>query len=46
MHRVLDVIFGEDAVRARTKNAADNLSSLRRLALNLFKTEKSIRTGQ
>ncbi|MCF6311936.1 MAG: ISAs1 family transposase [Verrucomicrobiales bacterium] len=40
LHWVLDVIFGEDAVRARTKNAAGNLSSLRRLALNLFKTEE------
>ncbi|MCP5115621.1 MAG: transposase, partial [bacterium] len=40
LHWVLDVIFGEDAARARTKNAAGNLSSLRRLALNLIKNEK------
>lgn len=43
LHWVLDVVFGEDAARARTKNAAANLSSLRRLAQNLIKatpTEK------
>lgn len=40
LHWVLDVVFGEDAARARTKNAAGNLSSLRRLALNLIKKEE------
>lgn len=40
LHWVLDVVFGEDAARARTKNAAGNLSSLRRLALNLIKSEE------
>ena len=40
LHWVLDVIFGEDAARARTKNAAGNLSSLRRLAINLIKSEE------
>ena len=34
------MVFGEDAARARTKNAAGNLSSLRRLALNLIKKEE------
>lgn len=37
LHWVLDVVFGEDAARARTKNAAANLSTLRRLAQNLIK---------
>lgn len=39
LHWVLDVVFGEDAARARTRNAAANLSQLRRLAINLIKTE-------
>jgi predicted transposase YbfD/YdcC len=39
LHWVLDVIFGEDAVRARTRNMAGNLSSLRRLTLNLLKAD-------
>lgn len=37
LHWVLDVVFGEDASRARTGNAAANLSTTRRLALNLIK---------
>jgi len=38
-HWVLDVIFGEDQCRARSGHAAQNLSTLRRLVLNLLKTE-------
>jgi predicted transposase YbfD/YdcC len=37
LHWVLDVVFGEDASRARTGNAAANLSTTRRLAQNLIK---------
>jgi predicted transposase YbfD/YdcC len=37
LHWVLDVVFGEDASRARTGNAAANLSTTRRLAQNLLK---------
>jgi predicted transposase YbfD/YdcC len=37
LHWSLDVTFGEDRSRARTKNAAQNLATLRRLALNLIK---------
>ncbi len=40
LHWVLDVVFGEDSSRARTRNAASNLSSLRRLAHNLIKKEE------
>jgi hypothetical protein len=36
---VLDVIFGEDGARARTRNMVGNLSSLRRLMLNLLKAD-------
>lgn len=39
-HWVLDVIFNEDGCRARTGNAAANLSTLRRIALNLLKQNK------
>ncbi|HIK12065.1 MAG TPA: ISAs1 family transposase [Oscillatoriaceae cyanobacterium M33_DOE_052] len=37
LHWCLDVVFGEDASRIRTQNAARNLSILRRLALNLVR---------
>jgi predicted transposase YbfD/YdcC len=37
LHWVLDVVFGEDASRARGGNAAANLSTTRRLAQNLIK---------
>lgn len=37
LHWCLDVVFGEDASRIRTQNAAQNLSILRRLALNLLR---------
>ena len=36
-HWVLDVVFGEDACRTRTKNADDNLAVLRKIALNLVR---------
>ena len=38
-HWVLDVVFREDEARARCGDAAQNLSTLRRIALNLLKTE-------
>jgi predicted transposase YbfD/YdcC len=41
LHWTLDVTFREDQARARTKNAAQNLAALRRLALNLLKSETS-----
>ena len=37
VHWVLDVAFGEDASRVRQGNAAENLSVLRRMALNMLK---------
>lgn len=39
LHWSLDVIFGEDQNRARTKNASENLSTLRKMALNIVKKE-------
>lgn len=45
LHWVLDVQFGEDQSRARTGFAAENLATLRRLALNLLKNEKTKKRG-
>ncbi len=48
LHWSLDVTFREDQSRARTKNAAQNLATLRRIALNLIKrnTEENISQRQ
>jgi predicted transposase YbfD/YdcC len=45
LHWVLDVQMNEDQSRARAGYAAENLATLRRLALNLLKREKSKRRG-
>jgi predicted transposase YbfD/YdcC len=45
LHWVMDVRFGEDQSRARTGYAAENLATLRRLALNLLKSEKTKNRG-
>src|SRR4051812_23727102 len=44
LHWLLDVVFGEDQSRARSGYAAQNLATLRRLALNLLKREKKKRS--
>lgn len=41
LHWVLDVAFNEDQCRIRTGYAAENLASIRRLALNALKTNKT-----
>ena len=41
LHWILDVTFHEDQSRARTKHAAQNLATLRGLALNLVKKENT-----
>ena len=41
LHRCLDVTFREDDSRARTKNAAQNVATLRRIALNPIKKDCS-----
>lgn len=46
LHWSLDVIFREDDSRARTKNAAQNLASLRRISLNLIKKDQSMNCSQ
>jgi len=45
LHWVLDVQFGEDQSRARTGYAAENLATLRRLALNLLKRDTIKKRG-
>jgi predicted transposase YbfD/YdcC len=45
LHWVMDVCFREDQSRARTGYAAENLATLRRLALNLLKQEKTKKRG-
>jgi hypothetical protein len=42
---LLDVCFREDQSRARAGYAAENLATLRRLALNLLKREKTKKRG-
>ena len=45
LHWVLDVQTREDESRARTGHAAENLATLRRLALNLLKREATKKRG-
>lgn len=41
LHWSLDMVFNEDRQRKRTKNAADNFSYIRKIALNLLKKDSS-----
>ncbi|MDR0716586.1 MAG: ISAs1 family transposase, partial [Azoarcus sp.] len=41
LHWCLDMTFGEDASLVRLRNAAQNFSFLRRLALNLLRADTS-----
>jgi len=45
LHWSLDVTFGEDQARMREGNSAENFSILRRIALNLFRQDKSVKAG-
>ena len=45
LHWTLDVSFGEDGSVIRVGHAAENMSTLRRVALNLVKGEKSLKIG-
>jgi predicted transposase YbfD/YdcC len=45
LHWVLDIAFREDHCRVRKDHAAENLSVLRQMALNLLNNEKSAKGG-
>ena len=45
LHWSLDVVFGEDQARMREGNSAENFSILRRIALNLFRQDNSVKAG-
>ena len=45
LHWTLDVVFKEDASRVRTGFADQNLSIIRRMALNLLKQDKTLKVG-
>ncbi len=45
LHWCLDVQMGQDQSRARTCHAAENLATLRRLALDLLKRDKTNKRG-
>jgi predicted transposase YbfD/YdcC len=45
MHWVLDMAFGEDHCRVRIENAAQNFAILRRIVLNLLKSDTKTKAG-
>ena len=45
LHWVLDIAFNEDQSRIRTGHAAENLATVRRLALNAIRANKSRKEG-
>jgi predicted transposase YbfD/YdcC len=45
LHWVLDVAFDEDQSRIRRSHAPENMATVRRIALNLLKQDKTLKVG-
>lgn len=45
LHWVLDVIFKEDYCRVRTGNGAENLTTIRKIALNTIRLDNTVKTS-
>ena len=45
LHWILDVIFKEDYCRVRTGNGAENLNTIRKIALNTIKLDNTVKTS-
>jgi hypothetical protein len=45
LHWVLDIAFREDECRVRKEHGAQNLATLRHIAVNLLKQEKTAKIG-
>ena len=45
MHWCLEVCLNDDQARARVKNSAQNLATVRRMVLNIFRLDKSRKGG-
>ncbi len=45
LHWVLDIAFREDESRIRNGNGAENMSTIRKIALNLLRQEKTLKRG-
>ncbi len=45
LHWVLDVVFKEDYSRVRTGNGAENLTTIRKIALNTIKRDNTVKTS-
>jgi len=45
LHWVLDVVFKEDYSRVRTGNGAENLTIIRKIALNTIRMDNSVKTS-
>ena len=45
LHWILDVVFKEDYCRVRTGNGAENLTTIRKIALNTIKRDNTVKTS-
>jgi hypothetical protein len=45
LHWVLDIAFNEDHSRVRKDHAPQNFATIRHMALNLLKQEKTVKVG-